>query len=331
MFTQEELVAELLHQAKCTQSVASVHPLTSNGITNQMELITLEDGTRLVLRRYQWPWDTPELDRPLKEKYVHSVLQQVGVPAPAILAHVDRTGQSAVLMEFIPGENLGDIAPSLPYEASAEAWRSCGSALRLAHTVSYPAGIYGIIVGDHVRPFAEAGSWEEKAPSWGHSQVHMILNHFQGLCKHLPHLEASDQRVREVLEKSLPFLNRTPPTLLHNDPHPWNVLVCFEGDQWQCSAWLDWEYAWIGDPNWDLVRMDLFRRQPIGKTPDAFWEGYGRYPAEPERSVYEMHIYFWMANQYLDGDRHLPPTYAAAMAYVDHLDAAIQGIHRWLT
>ena len=87
----------------------------------------------------------------------------------------------------------------------------------------------------------------------------------------------------------------------------------------------------MGDPNWDLVRMDLFRRKPIGGTPDAFWEGYGRYPAEPERSVYELHIYLWMANQYLNGDRHFPPTYAAALAYVDRLDSAVHGIRNWLT
>ncbi len=331
MFTQEELVAALLHQAGLTQAVASVRPLTDNGITNQMALITLEDGTRLVLRRYQWPWEAPDLDRPQKEEYVHALLRQAGVPVPAILAHIDRAGQSSVLMEFMSGENLGDIVPSLSEEARRWAWRSCGSALRRAHTISYPEGTYGIIVGDHVRSFAEVGSWEEKPPSWGHSQIHMIMDHFQQLCPHMRHLELVDQEVRETLAESLPYLNRTPPTLLHNDPHPWNVLVRFEGDHWQCSAWLDWEYAWVGDPNWDLVRMDLFRRKPIGATPDAFWEGYGRYPAEPERSVYELHIYLWMANQYLHGDRHLPPTYAAAMAYVDRLESAVHGIRNWLT
>jgi aminoglycoside phosphotransferase (APT) family kinase protein len=330
MFSQEEQVAELLHLADLTPAVASIQPLTNNGITNQMDLVTLEDGTRLVLRQYQWPWEAPDLDRPQKEKYLHDLLRQAGVPVPAILAHSDRMGQSAALMEFMSGENLGDITPYLPEEASAEAWRSCGRALRRAHTISFPEGTYGIIVGDHIRPFADAGSWEEKAPSWGHSQIHMTLDHFQHLCVHLPHLEVVGRQVRETLADSLPYLNRTPPTLLHNDPHPWNVLVRCESDHWQCSAWLDWEYAWVGDPNWDLVRMDLFRRKPIGATPDAFWEGYGRYPTEPERSVYEMQIYLWMANQYLGGDRHLLPTYAAAMTYVDHIDAAVRGIRRWL-
>jgi len=44
-----------------------------------------------------------------------------------------------------------------------------------------------------------------------------------------------------------------------------------------------------------------------------------------------MHISLWMANQYLKGDRHLLPTYEAAMTYVDRFGEAVQRIHRWLT
>jgi aminoglycoside phosphotransferase (APT) family kinase protein len=186
------------------------------------------------------------------------------------------------------------------------------------------------MVGSDIRTFADVGGWEDKAPSWGHSQIHMMLHHFQHLRQHLPTLARVEHELRRTLAAALPFLNRTPPTLLHNDAHPWNVLVRAEDGQWRCAAWLDWEYAWVGDPNWDLVRMDLFRRKPIGATPDAFWEGYGHPPAEPERSVYTMQVYLWMANQYLDGDRRLLPTYEAAMTYVGRLDEALQGLHAWL-
>jgi aminoglycoside phosphotransferase (APT) family kinase protein len=203
--------------------------------------------------------------------------------------------------------------------------------LRQAHTIAFPEGTFGVIVGSHVHPFAETFTWEDEAPTWGHSQVHMIWQHFHQLMKYKPDIALVGQDLQEILAEAIPFLNRTPPTLLHNDAHPWNVLVKPAGDRWHCSAWLDWEYAWVGDPNWDLVRMDLFRRKPIGQTPDAFWEGYGRYPAEPERSVYAMHIFLWMANQYLNGDRHLLPTYEAAMAYIDHFDDAIHSLRRLLS
>jgi hypothetical protein len=206
--------------------------------------------------------------------------------------------------------------------------------LRRAHAIAYPAGTYGVIVGEQTQPFAEvageADSWAEEAPSWGSCQVRMLWNHFHQHVKHKPELAHFGSELRDLLAAALPFLNRTPPTLLHNDPHPWNVLVRADGDHWGCAAWLDWEYAWVGDPNWDLVRMDLFRRQPIGPTPEAFWEGYGRAPAEPERSVYILHIFLWMANQYLHGDRQLLPTYEAALAYVQQLDVVVQSIRRLL-
>jgi aminoglycoside phosphotransferase (APT) family kinase protein len=332
MSIQEELAATLLRQAGLAHAIIQhIHPLTGNGITNRMALGTLLDGSRFVLRQYQWPWGGRDLDRPEKERYIHALLHQAGVPVPSILSHIEVAGQSAALMEYALGSHLGDIAPFLPEEARSQAWRSAGQMLRRAHTISYPEGTYGIIVGNRIETFAEHFGWDDSAPSWGHSQIHMILNHFQRLSKHLPALALVEQKLRTTLADTLPYLNRTLPTLLHNDPHPWNVLVYSDGDRWRCSAWLDWEYAWVGDPNWDLVRMDLFRRKPIGATPDAFWEGYGRYPAEPQRSVYEMQVFLWMANQFLDGDRHLPPTYEAAMTYVDRFDEAVTRLAASLT
>jgi aminoglycoside phosphotransferase (APT) family kinase protein len=330
MSMQKELAEALLQQAELTPAIEYIEPLTSNGITNQMALITLEDGARFVLRQYQWPWQDRDLNRPEKEQYIEALLHQAGVPVPAILGHVELAGQSAVLMEYSQGSQLGDITLTLPEEARIQAWRSCGQMLRRAHSITYPDGTYGIIVGNHVETFADHFSWEDQASSWGHSQVHMILHHFAQLSQRMPALARAEIELRRTLAEALPFLNRTHPTLLHNDAHPWNVLVLSESGRWRCSAWLDWEYAWVGDPNWDLVRMDLFRRKPIGATPDAFWEGYGRRPAEPERSVYEMQVYLWMANQYLDGDRHLPPTYAAAMAYVARFESVVQGIRAQL-
>ncbi|HLJ80180.1 MAG TPA: phosphotransferase, partial [Ktedonobacterales bacterium] len=199
-----------------------------------------------MLRQYQWPWEEHDLNRLQKEQHVHALLHRVGVPVPAILAHSERPGQSAVLMDYMPGEVLGDISPCLSDDERRQAWRSCGQILRRAHAISYPAGTYGIIVGDHIQPFAEHSSWEGEAPSWGHCQIHMIVDHFHQLSKKKLELAHIDQELQRTLAASLPFLNRTPPTLLHNDSHPWNVLVRPMGEQWQCAAWLDWEYAWVG-------------------------------------------------------------------------------------
>jgi aminoglycoside phosphotransferase (APT) family kinase protein len=330
MFKQDaqELVAALLRQAGITRTVQSVQAITNKGITNQMSLLTLQDGERFIVRRYQWPWADQDHHRLHKEPFLHALLQQAGVPVPAILAAVELAGQSAVLMEYISGEALGDVTTALGEAARAQAWHSCGQMLRRAHSIAYPAGTAGVIVGSQVQPFA--GGRAGTADTWGHCQVRMILDHFHRLVSRQPDLASIGDELREVLTRSLPLLNRTPPTLLHNDAHPWNVLIRSESDHWYCCAWLDWEYAWVGDPNWDLVRMDLFRSKPIGPTPEAFWEGYGRSPREPERSVYAMSIFLWMANQYLDGDRHLLPTYEAAIEYVNQLDTAVKGIRKIL-
>lgn len=140
--------------------------------------------------------------------------------------------------------------------------------------------------------------------------------------------------MKRVLKQAVPLLNERPLVLLHNDPHPWNVLVHETDDQWRCSAWLDWEYAWSGDPTWDLVRLEIFRLKPIGPTPVAFYEGYGNTPKDPEWTIYEISIYLWMADQYLDGEvdeqRVLMPTYKTAMRYLERIDEKVERIGRAL-
>ena len=94
----------------------------------------------------------------------------------------------------------------------------------------------------------------------------------------------------------------------------------------------------VGDPIWDLVRMDIFRLKPIGATPSAFYEGYGKRPEEPYRSIYELSILFWLADEYLEGvaagipdsDRSMLPTYRTAMTYVEQFNTTLPEIHHYL-
>lgn len=65
------------------------------------------------MRHYQWPWVKREPSRLHKEQFVHALLRQAGVPVPAILAEAELAGQAAVLMEYVPGEQLGNITPAL--------------------------------------------------------------------------------------------------------------------------------------------------------------------------------------------------------------------------
>ncbi len=217
------------------------------------------------------------------------------------------------LIEYLPGKLLGDVSSELSNEERDRAWSSSGAALRRAHTICFPEGDYGVIVGDQVVPAVDG--------SWGEWQVENLLYHAHKLTRQHG-IQMDTTRLDSVLKKGLPSLNESASFLLHNDPHPWNVLVD-ENLEWSCSGWLDWEYAWVGDRTWDLVRMDVWRMCPM-QTPESFWEGYGEKPKEPNRSIYQMSIYLWQASEELNdpssGPRH---TRGQALKYLKNLDSEL--------
>ena len=308
----------LLEEAGITVPVAGRESVSTSGLTNRTAVVTLVDGSRYVLRQYSWPHESPDdLDRLRKEIYLHELLAENEVAVPRIVASLQGEEEGAVLLEYLPGKLLGDVVLSPGSREIADAWASCGAQLRRVHGIRLPGGESGMIAGDRVRPF-EGGSW-------GHFHFYNILHHAERALSRV----SSDVPVatlRGVLEPAIPILNRAEVSLLHNDAHPWNVLVKEDEDGWACSGWLDWEFAWVGDPTWDLVRMDLIRTRPIGPSPRAFYDGYGKEPGEPYRCIYELSILLWMANQYLDGDRFLTPTYEVAMRYVEELGSKVDRI-----
>ncbi len=320
------VIVSLLDSAGIEQTVHSVEPI-GEGVTNRTSLVVLQDDTRYILREYEWPYATnDDLKRAEKERYLHDLLLRHDVPVPSIVANHDDGSNCAVLMEYMPGQLLGNVVDTLPAEQRAEAWTAVGVALRKVHSIRLPDGCSGVIVGERVQPFDEG--------SWGDFHYHQAVRHAENLLKRDLGLRFDLASMMRVLKQAIPVLNERPLVLLHNDPHPWNVLVHEVAGHWRCSAWLDWEYAWSGDPSWDLVRLDLFRLNPIGPTPAAFYEGYGNAPKDPERTIYELSINLWMADQYLDGEvdeeRVLMPTYKAAMQYLGRIDEAVVSIDRAL-
>jgi len=292
--------------------IVSIRPL-SGGWTNLNWLVRLDSGERHVLRQYRWPHDSPDLDRAAKEAHLHRRLDQACVPVARIHARLEEPSPGALLMEFLPGVLLGDssLAP--------EAWTPCGVALRRAHQVCYPPGSHGVIVGEELVP-------EKGVESWGHWATYNLLHHARQL-RDRHAVPVSPEDLEEMLRCALPSLNAHTPTLLHNDPHPWNVLVDHTSSGWTCTGWLDWEYAWVGDPTWDLVHMDIWRQSEIGPTPESFWEGYGSHPVEPNRSVYEMSLYMWKAGEQLTDPHPSPsPTHRAALEYVANVGQKVEAL-----
>lgn len=307
-----EMVGVLLEDAGVSAPLRSTEEVSHQGATNRTWVVETEQGSRYVVRVYRWPYEAEEPGRIRKEAHLHRRLREHGIPAPEVLAVVEDERRSAALLEYLPGELLDDVTERVDAEARDKAWRAVGEVMARIHSIAYPEGTAGIIVGESVCPF-EAGSWREFS-------CRDMLRHAARLRQRRPDLGINVDRLQKIADLVGPSLEEAPSVLLHNDPHPWNVLVEETDQGWECSGWLDWEHAWVGDPVWDLVRMDLFRRKPIGPTPQAFWDGYGSRPSEPRRSFYELQINLWMANQYLDGSQALLPTYRAAIRYAETID-----------
>jgi aminoglycoside phosphotransferase (APT) family kinase protein len=224
-------------------------------------------------------------------------------------------------MGYVEGDLLGDLAAAGVRDLEA-AWADAGQALRRAHDLAGPAGGAGLIVGDRLDPFPEG--------SWGRWHAANLAQHASRLAaRHGSTIPVG--RIRQIAEAAVAALNDRPLRLIHNDPHPWNVLAVQDHGRWTCAAWLDWEFAWVGDPVWDLARLDVFRITDIGPTPDAFFDGYGSAPESPAYEFYVLAINLWMVNQADDGGTALPPTYAAARKYVRDLPRHLIHIETMLT
>ena len=102
-------------------SIRCVEPF-GDGVTNRTSLIVLRDDMRFILREYAWPYASgDDLRRLEKELYLHDLLLKYGVPVPAIVARHDDGSTRAVLMEFKPGQLLGNVVDDLPETPRAEA------------------------------------------------------------------------------------------------------------------------------------------------------------------------------------------------------------------
>lgn len=296
----------------------TVVPAAGIGSTNRNWIVS-HGGDRYFLREYRWPFDGPDdLDRPEKEAWLGDLLRSRGVPAPRELCRVNTAGSVASLSTFMPGRHLGDIPVTC-----ASAWESAGRVLAGIHGIRIGRSDQaGMIAGRSVRPFTEG--------SWGRWQAANAVAHANAVAGRGGY-PVDPELVGRVYRKAIPFLDRRPVRLLHNDPHPWNVLVDRVGSRWQCTGWLDWEFAWAGDPAWDIARLDIFRLKDIGPTPESFTRGYGSRRVPVVSELYTFALTLWMSNQAAAGDQLLLPTYQNADTYLATADQTLAGLDRQLT
>ncbi|GAB3414857.1 phosphotransferase family protein [Flindersiella endophytica] len=284
-------------------------------LVNATYLIQFDAGDRYVARIYRWPFDGPDdLDRAAKEMWLSDLLRRYGIPAPRVLTKVETDDGTAVLCSFLPGQTLGDLS-----EINDGAWRTVGESLARVHEIQVGDGSAGVIVGSRVRPFSEG--------SWGGWQLANALAHSEQVARHGEY-DIDPDRVGALYQRAVTLFDERPVRLLHNDPHAWNVLVDCEPAGWRCTGWLDWEFAWAGDPAWDLARLDIFRLKDIGPTPLSFYEGYAAGPAPIVSELYEFAILLWMANQAATGDQTLLPTYRRAHRHLLRAPAVLANLEQ---
>lgn len=312
----EHLIPLALEAAGLPTSGFDFEPL-GRQVINVTYVVRFDNGDRYVVRIYRWPFEGPdELDRPTKEAWLSEVLYQHGIPAARVLSKVETTDGIAVVRTYLRGDPLGDLP-----EMYDDAWRAVGESLARVHRIEVGDGTAGVIHGREVKPFSEG--------SWGRWQLANAVTHCEEVISRGEYRVDADQ-VRTIYERAVPLLDERPVRLLHNDPHAWNVLVAKDDNGWRCTGWVDWEFAWTGDPAWDLARLDIFRSKDIGPTPASFYEGYGSEPVPVVSELYEFAIMLWMSNQAATGDQVLAPTYERAHRHLRqapsvlaHLEAAV--------
>lgn len=211
----------------------------------------------------------------------------------ALIAASDR----CAVLEWIDGVKLRQVAHDEATGRLANAWTEAGAALRLAHGANPFGKIAGEIVGNELRPFDL--SW----PEWNAREI-------RRQAARLRELDAIDLgaavRIERICQRLPELLAEPVPVLAHNDAHPANVLVALRDGSWHLAAWIDWEYAWVADPDWELARFAFFGEAQVGDVPDSFWSGNRRRPSPPRNSIYELHMITWLGG--------LRPTHRAPSA-----------------
>jgi Ser/Thr protein kinase RdoA (MazF antagonist) len=184
-----------------------------------------------------------------------------GIQVPEVPA-ADSTGQGVgvpfVIQRFWPGEDLGQALDSSSDEALMGCVQELGAALAKLH------GIAGTAFRTRVLDGREHGEWKD----FLHTQLEKELREASELLD----VEFSNRLKAAMAQgiESLPHI--WPPSLVHRDLHPRNVLV----NQGEFVCLLDFEIAWFADPLWDFARLSdtLLLHRPALRR--AFVSGYQR-------------------------------------------------------
>ena len=186
------------------------------------------------------------------------------------------TGHPYALLEWVDGQRLEVVAPTLPDDDLAALGQLVGAALAGVHRVIFPRTGFFDANLDVAQPISVGGDALL-------SYLRLCLVDGRGGARLGETLTADLLGYVEREGRLLDTWNG-PPCLVHGDFGGSNILVRQTSARWGVAAVLDWEFAFSGSPFFDLGNL---LRPPLGDRPSfsgAVHAGYtaagGQLPAQ---------------------------------------------------
>lgn len=249
-------LAVLSRQVLGGRPVVDVRPLTG-GYRNANTRVTCGDGERYVLRRYR------DGAACVVERDVLARLSGGPVPVPEVL-YADPAGalfSSALLVtRFVPGVPGDRVLAGGAAEDSAALGRAMGTALAAVHAVTFPAPGFlgpGLTVSGG-SPATGLGEYVARELPAGNAAAAFDPAELAALTA--------------LANRQAPLVERVSAQshLVHGDYNPKNVLAERHGDGWRLTAVLDWEFALVATPLFDVGNVLRFAPD----RPPGFEEGF---------------------------------------------------------
>lgn len=247
---------------------AEVHSIEDHGAwVRRIFSVTLKNGGRLVIKFHivkDW------MDSTVHEKMVNDILKASKLPYNQILVADD----SLELIEYPyiilvagRGERLDRLIQEMSQEEMLPVFEAVGYYYRRLHRIPGPKSGVWLKNPLEVMPVSPPEYMLEQEIRLGSTQKLVDM----GL---MPAIQ--QQRMVELWENNMGFLQEHKPVMVHGSPFPWTIYLDQVNGEWQVvrtsslgdSLWWDAAYdlAFLNDPPFTWM-FDDWR--------EAFWRGYG--------------------------------------------------------
>lgn len=239
-------VIDLLAEAFPDVEITGVSALSGEG-PNASFAVATGDGNRYVLKCASDGDATEHLRRELA--VTGYVRRETDVPAVEPITYgFDGSGTSLpyVVTRWADGETLNETLSSLPPYAHPELFSNVGGMLATLHTqTSFDES--GAVV-----PTGPASFEVEPAENWPELFAGRLADHVEAL-QGTRFEDVAEDVWSSVTDRLHTLDTGEPPVLLHGDVGEGNVTY----DGTAVSHVLDWEFAFVGHPEYDLCRAEV--------------------------------------------------------------------------